>query len=50
MNDVAPAQLMAVKTFAKNLQSAISAGAWKKALSSCQNLEAVLEKIVEVQR
>lgn len=50
LNDVAPAQLMAVKTFAKNLQSAISAGAWKKALSSCQNLEAVLEKIVEVQR
>ena len=50
LNNIAPAQLMAVKTFAQNLQSAISAGAWKKALSSCQNLEAVLEKIVEVQR
>lgn len=50
LEEIAPAQLMAVKTFAKNLQSAISAGAWKKALSSCQNLEAVLEKIVEVQR
>ena len=46
---VAPAQLAAItraKMYFGNLESAMSAGAWMRALSSCQSLEMALKKVV----
>ena len=53
LEEIAPAKSgreNAVKIFLQNLQTAVTAGAWEKALSSCQNLEATLRRIVEEQR
>jgi hypothetical protein len=47
---IAPAQMAMIsnaKIYYKNLMSAMDAGAWRRALSSCENLERTLKKVVE---
>ena len=47
---IAPAQMAMIqnaKIYYKNLMIAMDAGAWRQALSSCENLERTLKKVVE---
>ena len=47
---IAPAQMAMIsnaKIYYKNLMNAMDAGAWRRALSSCENLERTLKKVVE---